>query len=163
MNIQMPNVRDVNFQHKTLSHIHEKPHYKNLKTLQDKLKAITSSIPSTLGGGMYSHLGLLLTPACYATLSVVPFTTPVKLGRFVPPAGGTSPQIAAAKDMWHITHDTFKLSQAIKKALISQVAHAIDSTYLATLWNSNISQYGNSIHALLEHLFSTYGQITPNR
>ena len=54
----VPHVQDVYFQHKALTHIHGQPTYASLKTLLDELEANASSVPTTLGGGVYGHLGL---------------------------------------------------------------------------------------------------------
>ena len=60
-----------------------------------------NSVPSALGGGMYCHLGLLISATRYATLSPTAFANPGNPGPFAPPAEGTRPQIAAAKDIWY--------------------------------------------------------------
>ena len=150
INTRIPNVY---FQHKVLTRVHGKPHFESLKILLDELKANASSVPSTLGGGMYGHLGLIISATRYATLSVTSFDSPGNLGPFDPPAEGTGPQIAAAKDVWHDTIFTFELCQATEKALIAQVVDAVDATYLAALSNVNTSRYGDIICALTEHLY----------
>ena len=153
MNTRIPNVKDVYFQHKVLTRVHGKPHFDSLKILLEELKASASSVPSMLGGGMYGYLSLLISATRYATLSVTAFDSPGNLGPFDPPAEGTGPQIAAAKDVWHDTKSTFELCQATEKALIAQVVDAVDATYLAALRNVNTSRYGDSICALTEHLY----------
>ena len=163
MDTRLPNVKDVYFQHKVLTQVHGKPCFESLKILLDELKANASSVTSTLGSGMYGHLGLLLSATRYATLSETAFVTPVNPGPFNPPAQGTGPQIEAAKDVWRDTKFTFELCQTTEKALIAQVVDAIDATYLAALRNVNTSQYGDSIHALTQHLYTTYGRITPQQ
>src|SRR5687767_9833074 len=128
MNICIPHVKDVYFQHKVLTRVHRKPTFDSLKIIQDKLKANASSVPSTLGGGMHGHLGLLLTDTQYATVSATLFVKPVNPGLFNPPATGTAAQIEAAKNVWCFQNLTFELSQATKKALIVQVVNAVDAT-----------------------------------
>ena len=91
MNTRVPNVKDVYFQHKVLTRVQGKPHLKSLKILLDKLKANASSVTSTLGGGMYVHLGLLLSAQQYATLSATAFVIPINPGPLNPPALGTGP------------------------------------------------------------------------
>jgi hypothetical protein len=79
------------------------------------------------------------------------------------PAAGTGPQIEAAKDVWKQLQQTFTLSQATEKALIAQVVETIDPIYLRALLNRATGQYSSSIRALLLHLFTTYGHITPQQ
>ena len=162
MNTRVPNVKDVYFQHKVLTRVHGKPHFESLKILLDELKANASLVPSTLGGGMYGNLGLLLSVTRYATLLPTAFTNPGNPGPFAPSALGTAPQIAAAKDVWYDTKFIFELCQATEKSLIAQVVDAVDATYLAALLNVNTSRYGDSIRLLTQHLYSTYGRITPH-
>lgn len=160
---RLPHVHGIYFQHKVLTWVHGKSHFESLKTIHDKLKANASLVPSTLGSGSYGHLGLLLSPTRYATISNMPFISPPNPGPFVPPAARTGPQITAARDVWQGKHLTFKLSQATEKVLIAQVVDAMDATYLAALCNPNTSRYRDSICTLVQHLFSAYGWITPQQ
>ena len=61
------------FAMKTLPKIHGEPDYPQLKTLKDHLKANASRVTSELGGGGHGHLGLILTPVEYVTVSPVPY------------------------------------------------------------------------------------------
>jgi hypothetical protein len=161
---RIPSVKDTYFQHKVLTRIHGKPTYESLQTVLTELKANASSVPSTLGGGNNGHLGLLLSNARYTALAnTIAWVSPNNPGPFLPPDAGTGPQIEAAKDVWKDRKQTFELNQATEKALIAQVVETIDPIYLRALLNRATGQYSNSIHALLAHLFTTYGKITPQQ
>ena len=99
MTSQVPSVKDNFFQHKVPTRVHGTPHFESLKILMDELKANASSVPTTLGGGNYGHLGLLLLAPRYAQLSGTPFVIPNNPGSFAPPEQGTGLQIEAAKDV----------------------------------------------------------------
>jgi hypothetical protein len=161
----IPSVKDTYFQHKVLTKIHGKPSYESLRNILTELKANASSVPSTLGGGQHGHLGLLLSDARYTALPhAIAWITPGNPGAFAPPpAPATGPQIEAAKDVWRELKRTFETSQASEKALIAQIVESIDSIYLRALLNRATGQYSTSIRALLLHLFTTYGQITPQQ
>src|SRR5687768_1469748 len=131
--------------------------------MNKKLKANASFVSTTLGGGMYGHLGLLISATQNATLLQILFTSPVNLGLFNPSAAGTGLQIKTAKEIWHEAKFTFKLRQTTAEALIAQAIDASDATYLAALQNANTSCYGNSIYTLVNHLFKTYGCFTPQQ
>ena len=146
-----------------LTHIVGQPHFGSLWVPSEELKANASSVPMTLGEGMYSHLHLLLTSQQYATLSEEGFTIPTNPGSSTPPEKGTEAQIRVAHEVWKEAHYTFHLCQAVERALISQVVAAVESPYLAALWNINTSHYGDSILKLLQHLLTTYGHITPKQ
>ena len=161
---KIPSVNDTYFQHKVLTKIHGLPTYESLTTLSTELKANASSVPSTLGGGLYGHLGLILSPARYATLAgSVPWVAPGNPGPFAPPANATGPQIEAAKDVWRNLQTSFELYQATEKALIAQVVDALDPIYLRALLNRATGQYSTSIRLMIKHLFDTHGKITPQQ
>jgi hypothetical protein len=161
---RIPSVKDTYFQHKVLTKIHGKPIYESLQTVLTELKANASSVPSTLGGGNNGHLGLLLSNARYTALAnTIAWVTPNNPGPFVPPLAGTAAQIEAAKDVWKELKQTFELHQATEKALIAQVVESIDPIYLRALLNRATGQYSVNIRALLAHLFTTYGKITPQQ
>ena len=164
MSTRIPSVNDTYFQHKVLTRVHGQPTYDTLQTLSTELKANAASVPSTLGGGSYGHLGLVLSADRYATLATaVPWISPANPGPFVPPAAGTAAQIDAAKDVWRELKLSFDLCQATEKALIAQVVDSIDPIYLRALLNRTTGQYSTDIRAVLQHLFATHGKITPQQ
>jgi hypothetical protein len=165
LSTRIPSVKDTYFQHKLLTKIHGKPtYYPTLQLLHTELKANAASVPSTLGGGLHGHLGLILTDIAYATIQPAhPWVTPPNPGPFAPPAGGTAAQLEAARAVWTESHQQFELCQATEKALIAQVVDAIDAIYLRALLNRATGQYSTSIRDVMTHLFSTYGQLTPQQ
>ena len=112
---------------------------------------------------MYVHIGLLLSDTRYATLSAKAFVSTTNPVPFNPHAQGTGAQIEATKDVCCDTKFTFEMCQATEQALIAQVFNAVDATYLTALSNVNTSRYGDSIRSLTQHLYSTYGMITPHQ
>ena len=67
MNTRLPNVKDVYLQNKVLTRVHGKPHFESLKIPLGELKDNASLVTSTLGGGMYVHLGLLRSATRYVS------------------------------------------------------------------------------------------------
>ena len=65
----IPNYRDTSFEYADLSHIHGEPTYDSLTILFNQLKANARSVRTSLGGGNHGYLGLLLSPAQYATIA----------------------------------------------------------------------------------------------
>jgi hypothetical protein len=150
-------VKGTYFQHKVLTKIHGKPTYESLQNVLTELKANASSVPSTLGGGQYGHLGLLLSDARYTALPcTLHWLSPSNPGPFAPPEEGTGPQIQAVKDLWQESKQTFEFVQAT-------VVEYIDPLYLRALLNRATGQYSTNICDLLNHLFNTYGKITPQQ
>jgi hypothetical protein len=164
MSTSLPSVKDTYFQHKMLKRIHGQPTYETLQNLSTEIKANAASVPSTLGGGQYGHLGLILSVDRYATLAnTIPWVSPPNPGPFAPPANGTGPQLEAAKDVWRELKLSFDLCQATEKALIAQIVESIDPIYLRPLLNRITGQYSTDVSAVLLHLFATHGKITPQQ
>ena len=83
--IELPiaNVSERYFQHKVLSKLQCQPTYESLQILTTELKGNATSVPSTIGGGHYGHLGLILSADKYATLAnTTPWVTPDRPGPF---------------------------------------------------------------------------------
>jgi len=160
----VPSVNDTYFQHKVLTRIHGPPVYETLQLLATELKANAASVPTTLGGGLYGHLGLVVSDQKYATLAnSSPWVTPVNPGDYTPPATGTGPQLVADKDVWRAAHKIFALYQATEKALIAQVVDSIDPIYLRALLDRTTGQYATNLRDVLSHLFAIHGRITPQQ
>jgi hypothetical protein len=159
----VPSVKDTHFRHTVLTKVHGPPSYETIKHLHDEVKANAASVPTTLGGGLYGHLGMILSATKFNALpNVALWVTPVHPGPFAPPAGGpTGAQIEAAKDVWRERQYTFELYQATKKALIAQIVEAIDPGYIRPLLNRATLQYTDGVTAIMEHLYATHGRINP--
>ena len=82
------------FPHPTVPHLDGKPTYITIKKLHDLLKSNAASIPSTLGGGIHGHLGLVLDNTLYTTIAGVALTAPASPGAYANiPVGSTNAQI----------------------------------------------------------------------
>ena len=82
MTTAVPSVEDVtNAFPAAVTKITGEPNYESLKNLKDELKANAASIPTTLGGGTHGYLGLILSPAAYATIATTQFIEPIYPGQ----------------------------------------------------------------------------------
>jgi len=138
--------------------------FETLQVLTREITANAASVPTTLGGGHYGHLGLVVSDKQYASLAnSAPWVTPVNPGPYTPPATGTGPLIEADKVVWRAAHEIFALCQATEKALIAQVVDAVDPIYLRAILNRTTGQYAANLRDVLAHLYDTYGTITPQQ
>ena len=120
------NVRELYFQHRTLTPIIGRPTYASLQTLLVQLKANAHAVPTTLGGGQHGHLGLILSDARYALVAPnTPFMHPPNPGDFIAPPAGTAAQIDATRQTWTDQHNLFDLKVSTEQALIPQVLSLI--------------------------------------
>ena len=51
----------------------------------------------------------------------------------------------------------------MEKALIAQMVSAVEPQYLAAVCNQQTGRYSSNFPAILQHLFTTYGHITPQQ
>ena len=72
----VPNYRETLFAYPDLTPVLGEPTYEALRVLFNQLKANARSIHTTLGGGQFGHLGLVLTAPQYALLSNHPYQEP---------------------------------------------------------------------------------------
>jgi hypothetical protein len=135
--------------------------YNALSLAKEALKANAASVPSTRGGGNNGYLGLVLSPAAYATVKATAFDIPNFPGAQPANLGGSAAVIQEAvrqhaEDLckWH---EYVNVNQALKKQLI----HAVEPIYLRALKNRNVGYNNRSLHTMLQFFFDNYGNITP--
>ena len=143
--------------------IHGEPNYESLKTLKKQLKANALSVSSTLGGGNFGLLGLVLTDPEYARISNDQFVEPVRPGPF------TVPQFTANHDLIRLQGEhearvaTYNDCMTVKKALIKQISAAVEEKYLKELRTEETNSIDMPVHQVLTVLFHRYGQVTPEK
>ena len=163
MSSSIPSIKDLtNVFPTTITPITGEPNYELLKNLKDQLKANTASIPTTLGGSNHGYLGLILSPPTYMTIATTPFE---ELN-----CPGQHPNIPARTNAANtsaiICHHPEDLQQwreckNIITTLKNQLLLAIDNIYICTLKDRHVGYMNQTIHAILNHLFENYGNITP--
>eukprot|EP00957_Ditylum_brightwellii_P095778 7297290-Ditylum_brightwellii.AAC.1 len=57
------------FPNKTITQMDREPNYDSINTLCMQLYVNAGAIPTGLGGGGHGHIGLMMDPALYTTLS----------------------------------------------------------------------------------------------
>ena len=163
MTTAVPSVEDVTNAFPTaVTKITGEPNYESLKNLKDELKANAASIPTTLGGGTHGYLGLILSPAAYATIAATQFIEPIYPGQHPNVPAGTS----AANTSTIVRRHTEDLRQwrefkNVNTALKNQLLSALDDIYIRALKDRHVGYMNQSIRAILQHLFDNYGNITP--
>ena len=70
------NYVETYFDYKKLAPIRGEPTFQILKNLKDELRANATSHSDNLGGGLYGHLGLVLSPAEYTNVNPQPYVHP---------------------------------------------------------------------------------------
>ena len=68
------------FPYKHIPKIEGIPDYEALTSLKNMLYANAATLPTTLGGGKHGHMGLIMDPTVYATISSTPYVIPQNPG-----------------------------------------------------------------------------------
>ena len=105
-----------------------KPDYPKLHKLFQDLKANASKVPSELGGGLFGHLGLLLTAAAYLRISPIPYVRPLMPAPLVIPPGTARHEADRRKDEWKEERDLFKETVDVENALKKQIIDSLRQT-----------------------------------
>jgi hypothetical protein len=114
-----------------------------------------ASLSTTLGGRQHGHIGLIMTPILYATLSNTPYTNPADPGTTpnYAPAGvrETTAQREAHQSQHKEAQRIYENHQNMHDALKSQVIDTINDTYLCELRNKYTGYLGVSTRDLFDH------------
>ena len=161
-NTSIPNYRETTFEYADLTPIRGEPTYDSLTILLNQLKANARSVRTSLGGGQHGYLGLLMSPAQYATIAPhTPFIYPTHPGQLNIPAYQL-PHVTQQLTSQH--NENVRLFNEycnVEQALRKQVVAAIDPSYLAALKNRQTNTITLQLNEIIEYLFRNYGRVTP--
>jgi hypothetical protein len=88
------------------------------------------------------------------------WVSPTAPGRAPGNTDGTSAQISAARHIWEEDVQTYRTYNYVQQALKKQIITVFEPMYLDVL-NDNLVGFANiSARAMIDHLFTTYGNIT---
>jgi hypothetical protein len=161
MSVSHINYRENYFQHPSLTRISGDPTYTSLAKLEKECKANGKSVSSTLGGGQQGHLGLVCNALAYNRVSPdVPFVRPL-LPVLPDLTASTAPQIAEARQAYADRLAAFQACNLIERTIIQQINTALDADCLADLIDDDTGLLEGTIPEILQSLFDTYGDITP--
>ena len=138
------------------------PDYASINDMVQNLYGNAASLPTTIGGGAHGHIGLLMTPALYATLSPSPYESPDDPG---PTPNHTARATTEQRETNRIQHKEerrlYDNNNNMDDAIKSQIIDSVDDTYLCELRNKYTGYMGVSSRDLIDHLLDRYGKITP--
>jgi hypothetical protein len=137
------------------------PTYASLQLLQREINSNAMSVHSDAGGGLHGHLGLTITPARYLAVAQVPYPPPP-----VPPVIPVVPAAPAAAITEALRQHQeqiriFRLYHDTDKALLRCIIAATPATYIDALSDNEFGFANVTTLALLTHLHTTYGALTP--
>ena len=153
---------DDYFPHKQLDKVAGTPSTKSLQTVFRQLRRNARSVNSSLGGGQYGHLFLVLTEDDWNNLpDTVPVIEPTNPGPFE--LVGNRPN-AATVVVQEKLHDEQKKNyekfQALKRILKNQLVEAFDSIYLDPIRCTQTDMITMDLPEIMDFLKSSYGEMT---
>ena len=86
-----PDKIKAKFPHPTLQRVEGEPDYAAINTIMQQLYKNTATISSSLGGGAHGHIGLVVEPTLYSSLSAMAYDAPSAPTRTTLPGNATSP------------------------------------------------------------------------
>jgi hypothetical protein len=89
----MTSVEDIvsGMEYQELTAIKGRPNYENINNIRRQIYANAASVDS-LRGGPHGHLGQIMTPATYITVTATPYNIPPNPGPLPPRPAAISPQ-----------------------------------------------------------------------
>lgn len=161
----VPTVDDfINGFPRTPTKIDGRPDYEQLNDLRKIIKENASSVTTQLGGGNNGYLGLVVTPAVYATIAPgTPFNRPAFPGpNAVIPPNATAAQIGEIVRQYESDMRDYNECNTVEKALRKQITDSVDKLYLVAIYNRNTGLSNVTITAIFTHLFDSYAEIDAN-
>lgn len=152
------------FAHEALTKIDGRPTAFGLRQLKRELYANAMAIPTDLGGGAHGYLGAIMTAADYANVpNTVAFVTPVHPGTHPGHAvNATSAAITETNRAYLAAKEAAVQYTTVTQALKQQLLNAVNVTFLQALADDILGFATVSCAAMLAHLDTTYGTITPD-
>ena len=164
MSIAAINYREAFFPIKDLTRIIGMPTYETLHMMYLELKTNSTSVHSNLAGGLFGHLGLLLSPARYLMVSNTPYIRPDHPGVLIIPAAPATRHQQEAHERAHNEQlRTFHETRNVEIALIQQIVSALDGQYISAMKNRTTGQFTGTVYQIIVYLQNTYGKISPGQ
>ena len=147
-----------------LTKIYGEPSTPTLIELRDEIRCNAQSVTTTLGGGMYGHLGLVMSDAAYQLLpDTAPYVRPTYPGPFqVSSDTATEAQIAQERADWTEAMRLWREVEAVERALVQQLVAAVEPKFLKALRNQYTKKITRDVKGILSYLFDNYGKVPPS-
>ena len=137
------------------------PTYESIANVRSLLSANAASVASQRGGGNNGYLGIVLSDAVYTTVSGIPWVSPQYPGAMPNiPANATAAQTGEVVRQHTEALRDWKEYTNMQSALKKQLIAAVDPIYLRAIRNRHVGFKNHSVRDILQHLLTSYGNIT---
>ena len=163
MAVKSQSVDDIvaKFPMKKLPRIDGEPTYESINDMMQMLYANAATLSTTIGGGIHGHIGLIMKPALYRTLSAIPYVIPVDPGPIpIYTAGSSGLARQQVTNEFEEAKRIFENHYNMDLALKALIIEAVDTVYLEGKRDRYTGFLAVSARDLMNHLLQRYGKIT---
>jgi len=146
----------------TVTKIHGQPTSHDLTNLEKEIIAILANIPTTLGGGNHGHVGVIMNPTEYNTMTGgIDFVNPANPGIY--PAGLAANAAAGTRAREEAIHKEliaqFETFEGVKLGTKDLILEAVDNEYLSEIEHDTLGFLNQTPRQMIDHLLSRGGTL----
>eukprot|EP00957_Ditylum_brightwellii_P014341 1079396-Ditylum_brightwellii.AAC.1 len=145
----------------TLQQVEGEPDYTVIHEIMQQLHKNAATILSSIRGGAHGHIGLVIEPTLYSSLSVTAYNAPRAPTRTTLP-GNVSLQVRYDEDNCYGKElKTYENHIAMGNVMKKQIQDVVQDVYIWQLHHKYSTYLGVTARDILNHLMDRYGQIKP--
>jgi hypothetical protein len=149
----------------TVTKIHGQPTSHNLTNLKKEIILILANIPTTLGGGNHGHVGVIMDPTDYNTMTDgIAFVNPANPGIYS--AGLAMNAAAGTRAREEAIHKEliaqFETLEGVKLGTKDLILEAVDNKYLSEIEHDTLGFLNQTPGQIIEHLLTQGGVVNRN-
>ena len=146
----------------TVTKIHGQPTSQDLTNLEREIVAILANIPTTLGGGNHGHVGVIMDPTEYNTMTGgIDFVNPANPGIY--PAGLAANAAAGTRAREEAIHKEliaqFETFEGVKLGTKDLILEAVDHEYLSEIEHDTLGFLNQTPRQMIQHLLTRGGAL----
>jgi len=146
----------------SVTKIHGQPKSHDLMILEKELIAILAGIPTALGGGNFGHVGVIMEPAAYSTMTGgIDFVIPANPGVY--PAGLAANAAATVRARAEAEHKElitqFETFEGVRQGVKDLILEAVDNEFLIEIEHETLGYLNRTPRQMLDHLLDRGGAL----
>ena len=146
----------------TVTKIHGQPTSHDLTQLEKEIIAILANIPTRLGGGNYGHVGVIMDPAEYNTMTAgIDFENPVNPGFY--PADLALNAVTGTRARAEAEHkeliNQFETFEGVRLGTKDFILEAVDTEYLSEIEHETLGYLNQTPRQMMAHLLTRGGAL----
>jgi len=146
----------------TVTKIHGQPKSHDLTNLEKEIVSILANIPTTLGGGNHGHVGVIMDPTEYNTMTGgIDFVNPANPGIYL--AGLAANAAAGTRAREEAIHNEliaqFETLEGVKLGTKDLILEAVDNEFLSEIEHDTLGYLNVTPRQMITHLLSQGGAL----